>query len=262
MRIASTLFGTYLGLLVAVSTAAGQAPDWDPVVVAARGLAAGRESSWYDPDRDAIRDLSSLSPWEANESRLRHRQSDWASTPAALVPPQPARRAGWHAIGLWVGWTALAGILLLTSGAVVWALLSGDRVPESVESPARRSKTAGAVPAGEPLTEVERAVELDLLAKARQRQSAGEGGSAIVYLFYHQLLRLDQAAIIRYGKGKTNGQYLDESARYPPVHDTLAHTMRLFEEFFFGGRQPSGDQVQACFDRLSEVESFLERQPP
>ena len=56
----------------------------------------------------------------------------------------------------------------------------------------------------------------DLLAEARRNYNEGRYNEAIIYLFSHELVEVDNTAVVRMMKGKTNREYLAESSRGSP----------------------------------------------
>jgi Domain of unknown function (DUF4129) len=100
----------------------------------------------------------------------------------------------------------------------------------------------------------------DPWAEAQRRHLAGDKAGAIIYLFAHQLISLDRAGLIRLAPGWTGRQYV-RWLRDPVLVDSLAATLGLFEEIYYGHRLPSQgafDRVwgraQALEDRRSELE--------
>jgi hypothetical protein len=100
----------------------------------------------------------------------------------------------------------------------------------------------------------------DPWAEAQRRRLAGDMAGAIIYLFAHQLISLDRAGLIRLAPGWTGRQYV-RWLRDPVLVDSLAATLGLFEEIYYGHRLPSRgafEQVwhraQALEDRRDELE--------
>ncbi len=78
--------------------------------------------------------------------------------------------------------------------------------------------------------------------------------TAIVWLFSHVLVSLDQRDLIRLKKGKTNRQYLRELAGDRELSGYYADVMLPFEATFFGDKDLDRDQFVACWDRLEVFE--------
>ena len=104
--------------------------------------------------------------------------------------------------------------------------------------------------------------ETDLLAAARRCYESGDLARAIVFLFSHQLVQLDEHHLVRLAKGKTNRQYLREIRRKPSPGEQILplvqKTMLLFEGAFFGNHPPSPDQFESCWSALDEFHRLVE----
>jgi len=97
----------------------------------------------------------------------------------------------------------------------------------------------------------------DLLAEARRHFEAGNYNQAIVYLYSHQLIQLDQHAMIRLNKGKTNRQYLLELRRASSLRDILSRTVLAFEDAFFGRHVLDAQRFGACWADLDRFTTLL-----
>jgi len=87
----------------------------------------------------------------------------------------------------------------------------------------------------------------DLLGAADHYRRKQDYGKAIVYLFSHLLVQLDQRGAIRLSKGKTNRQYLRELGRHAPVWELTHRTMTAFEDAFFGNHTLDRTRFEACW---------------
>lgn len=101
----------------------------------------------------------------------------------------------------------------------------------------------------------------DLLAEARRHFEAGNYNEAIVYLYSHQLIQLDQHAMIRLNKGKTNRQYLLELRRATSLRDILSRTVLAFEDAFFGRHELDAQRFGACWSDLELFAAILADSP-
>jgi len=88
----------------------------------------------------------------------------------------------------------------------------------------------------------------DYLAAARELFQKGDYRNAIIHLYSHTLLTLDQRGLIRLRRGKTNRQYLGEVRRHQDVAKYLEACMISFEDAFFGNIDVTRNQIQPCFD--------------
>jgi hypothetical protein len=93
----------------------------------------------------------------------------------------------------------------------------------------------------------------DPWAEAQRRRLAGDHAGAIIYLFAHQLLSLDRAGLIRLAPGWTGRQYV-RWLRDPVLVDSFAATLGLFEEIYYGHRQPSQGAFEHVWGRAQALE--------
>ncbi len=76
-----------------------------------------------------------------------------------------------------------------------------------------------------------------LLSEAEKWMRLGDYSKAIVYLFSHILIELDEHRRIRLQRGKTNGMYLRELGRWPEWRGAIRKVVTAFERSFFGGHR-------------------------
>ena len=98
--------------------------------------------------------------------------------------------------------------------------------------------------------------DADPWAEAQRRRTAGDLAGAVVCLFAHQLLTLDQMGLIRLAPGRTGRHYL-QSLRDRELIDALGATLRLFEDVYYGRRSPTTQAFESVWSR---AQSFQERQ--
>ena len=100
-----------------------------------------------------------------------------------------------------------------------------------------------------------RTADADQWSEANRRRAAGDLAGAVVCLFAHQLLTLDQVGLIRLAPGRTGRHYV-QSLRDRELIDCLAATLRLFEDVYYGRRPPTAQ----AFDQVwSRAQLFQER---
>jgi hypothetical protein len=91
--------------------------------------------------------------------------------------------------------------------------------------------------------------------EARRRRAAGDFAGAIVCLFAHQLLSLDQLGLIRLGPGRTGRQYVSD-LRDRELRESAGATLHLFEDVYYGRQMPAPQ----AFERVwSRGQAFEER---
>ena len=95
----------------------------------------------------------------------------------------------------------------------------------------------------------------DFRAAADAAYQSGDLRKAIIYLYSHVLVTLDQNRLIRLRKGKTNRQYLRELQRHKGVSGYFQQVMLPFESVFFGDHEMDADQFQQCWSGLNGFHS-------
>lgn len=218
--------------LAAVMFSAARAQDDPQPIEAAREAFDDGRFPWYDSQTDSLRPMEIRQPPER----------------------KPRRFNLGGALNL-IGWTLL-GLLL---AVLVWLLIRFART--------QTARPPDAAPHSNPLLDAEQVDALpflaerrrdDLLGQARYHYQQGNYSEAIIYLFSYQLVQLDKSAVIRLAKGKTNRQYLRETARVAPLRAVLERTMLSFEGVFFGRRPLDRAGFEACWNRLDEFEQQLQ----
>lgn len=231
-------FATFalLGALAASVAHAAAPTDGDGQSIArGREAFAGGNFPWYDSQTDSLGAMEFYEPpdWNWNWDLSTFFQVLFWTVVAALV------------VALVVVGYRLARNREAEAAAATAAsrddLLNADQV-EALPFLARRSRG-------------------DLLAQARHYYEQGNYAEAIIYLFSYELVQLDKFAVIRLAKGKTNRQYLRETARNAPVKGLLERTMLAFEGVFFGCRDLDRAGFEACWNALGEFEQHLRDVP-
>ncbi len=223
--------------------------------------ALGSLLPWYDAERDE-QDVARVPAREADvDWALRHRRSAWGTTETPVAPaaqPGPSPREAWLQ---WVGWGTLALVLLLAASLLIWAYFQSEPLrQETADVELFDSPGAAGRLDQLPYRAVLQAV--DLAYEAEQRRRQGEWRGAVIYLFSHLLLTLDQARIVQLSLGKTNRDYLREAAAHAGAHRVLALVVPVFEAVYFGLRSPTATQVDACFEAVSELAALKISEAP
>lgn len=241
-----------LGLMLAAA-ALGQADD-DPV---ARGGDALRRGGfpWYEASADAV----AAPPAERARDDFSGRHSTWSGNATPPRPPKmPTFTTGPTGISVVsvVMWVLIALLLASLVAALTWAALRHRRIevlPTSWEKEVGRK-----IDRVEELPVPVDAAVGDLLEQARRHFEAGRFREAVICLFSHQLIQLDNRRLIELERGKTNRQYLRELRPRPGLRTRLQVTMVAFEDAFFGGRDVSREQVEECWRSQGELQRELE----
>src|SRR5262249_39682486 len=89
--------------------------------------------------------------------------------------------------------------------------------------------------------------------EALRRRAAGDLAGAIVCLFAHQLLSLDQLGLIRLGPGRTGRQYV-HGLRDRELVDSIGETLNLFEQVYYGNQVPAAPAFERAWSRAQKFE--------
>ncbi len=230
-----------------------------------RGERLGREAfsdhgemPWYDAQNDSVRfvppDESSPTPSNTpsqNGSPNRQPNNSGSSTGVSsggLV-------AG-GSIAAFFFWAIVVLVLVVFIVGLVWAFVKMERKEKkdenivSLDRPSREARV-------EKLPFQINTTTGDLLAAARKYFSEGDYENAIIHLYSHVLVTLDEKALIRLTRGKTNRQYLMEVQKHGSIADYLERCMLPFEEAFFGARDPGQSAVARCLNEFDQFKSQL-----
>jgi hypothetical protein len=230
------------------------APDSaDPAGVAGKVRAALRAGDypWYDANSGKVRALSSRKPRWTKElfdriERLGKRlQTALEGAGKFLSRFLPGRGPGLAASGdvlmATLLWVALAGLVVAL--VRLWyrrQQLASARSPDRVV-PGRGTLLAE-------LAGAEGQTNVDPWSEALRRRASGDLAGAVVYLFIHLLLALDQIGFIRLAPGMTGRQYVAGLADANLRH-SLGATLGLFEEVHYGHRRPGEAAFEAAWNQ-------------
>jgi hypothetical protein len=209
-----------------------------------------REGSypWYDPKTDRLRPV-----WNRRRAWLRSFR-DWLDRKFKSIdkvfsrPRDGSGKQGFE--GDVIGTALLVSLLvaLFITLVVLWA----------------RRESMGLLRAAEPdrlgtlpwLGELPHGIRPDCedpWAEAQRRRAAGDLGGAIICVFAHQLLSLDQLGLIRLGPGRTGRQYI-QLLQDHDLLDPVRSTLNLFEEVYYGRRSPTFVEFDAVWRRAQAFE--------
>jgi hypothetical protein len=151
------------------------------------------------------------------------------------------------------------GTILLLAALVAFfvciVMLWIYRETGALRSEAERARLGAAGRLGD-LPEGIRPEDSDPWAEAKRRRAAGDLAGAVVCLFAHQLLTLDQMGLIRLAPGRTGRHYL-QGLRDRELIDCVGATLRLFEDVYYGRRSPTAQAFESVW---SQAQLFQERQ--
>lgn len=97
----------------------------------------------------------------------------------------------------------------------------------------------------------------DFRQQAQTAYQAGDFRKALIFLFSHVLVTLDQEKLVRLKKGKTNRQYLRELSPSPPLVGYYGDVMIPFEQTFFGDYPITKDVFEQCWQGLNEFQDSV-----
>jgi hypothetical protein len=243
-------------VLAPCAMALGQEPLSDAQAVeAGRDALSGRTRyPYYDRQKDDVRQLNVEEPATDDAA---NRRSKWTGKSA----PSKSRTATLAPPGLGEGLQFLGlAALVVFIGIIAWLIARAFLKNEVVET-----KTSKVIETSRDVDKVQalpfqiRKPAGDFLAEAQRLYAEGNFSEAVIYLYSHLLVQLDQHHVIRLAKGKTNRQYVRETRSRPVLGEILGQTMIAFEDVFFGDHQLSREQFEACWQRLDEFHGQLEQ---
>jgi hypothetical protein len=203
------------------------------------------EYPWYDPDADQVRPV-----WPARLSWLK-----WLGDRLDRFLRAIGRffnRLGFGSMsagGIRSDWVAMYLVVTaLTTFFVTLAVLWFRREPGLASGAKDRLLGPGSGALLASLPEGLRSGLDDPWAEALRRREAGDLAGAVVYLFAHQLITLDQMGLIRLAPGWTGRHYV-RWLKDPVLVDSLRATLGLFEEVYYGRRLPSPDAFESVWSR-------------
>jgi hypothetical protein len=250
MAVAAALF------IILVTTArAEKLTDAEAVQAAKESLAGRTRFPFYDRQQDDVRRLNVEEPASAEAA---NRRSKWAGK-SATGKTRTTRGSAPAALGQglqFLGLTALVVFIGIIAYLIARAFLKNEVAETKVTKVVETSRDVDKVQA---LPFALRKPSGDFLSEAQRLYAAGNFSEAVIYLYSHLLVQLDQHHVIRLAKGKTNRQYLRETRSRPVLREILDRTMIAFEDVFFGHHELTREQFESCWQRLDEFHAELER---
>lgn len=218
---------------------------------------------WYDSASDSTRKVE-LTP--TKQDNFAPPQRDWVAKSKPPKTPPPARTApaapqgsGWISTLFSILGYTLFGVLIVV---ICYFAARSFLSREVLESSATKTKV---VDTKRQANQVEKLpVDLanatgNLLDMVRRLMAEGNYSAAIIYLYAHQLVCLDDAHYIRLAKGKTNRQYLRELRSDRPMARLVEQTIVLFEDAFFGKKTILADAFNTCWKQLPQFDSLVQQ---
>ena len=175
----------------------------------------------------------------------------------------PTRRMNWN-----FNWSGLdnwlAAILLLLVAAVVLILLIWIASKTEIGKKKSRSPKLDFEHNRELIRSLPFQLDVEIGDRRQLAERAYQQGDyrkAMIYLFSHSLIHLDQHDLLRLRRGKTNRQYLREVSRFQAVAAYLNTLIVPFEAVFFGNKALSREQFETVWNGLNSFEHQVQAIP-
>lgn len=253
------LFGLMLpGLMVAI------------VFVMFVASAAGQEKSdmpWFDAGTGKVKptgmqgrlattpsDRNSIPPYAEPKDTTKSNNGTTSTGGANFGGPVSGAEFGSVLSGVTWGLAVLGGLLIVC--LLIWAFLrmrSSDSQEEFLVPQRSLEESIKELP-----FELESDEQGDFRSLAYRLYQQGDLRKAMILLFSHVLVSLDQKGFVRLRKGKTNRQYLRELDPYQSLNGYFGQVMVRFEEAFFGDREIEQASFESCWNQLDAFQAGLE----
>ncbi len=217
---------------------------------------AKKKYPWYDAETDQVKRIEFR---QRPEARSKNREN---------IPLKPASPAGtgpnlnWNFGTGWMDifslfiWVVIGVIVATLVAVLIWAFLrmeSNREQNDDDETPGRSmSESIKQLPFDLETTTG------DFRQLAQAAYTNGDYRKAMIYLFSHVLVSLDQKGLVRLRKGKTNRQYLLELRPHRPLANYYQHVMVPFEATFFGDHELTKHEFESCWNELDGFQSGVE----
>jgi hypothetical protein len=207
-----------------------------------------KEYPWYDAETDSVKriDLGER-PGIASGER-----DSIPLQPVAKRAPRANPTNNFNGTGLFEGlslvaWFAIGGVIMAVLGLLIWGFLRMNHYALDDTSPLPRRSMAESIKQ----LPFDLATDTgDFRQAAKQAYEQNNFRNAIIFLFSHVLVSLDQKNLIRLRKGKTNRQYLIELRSHRPLADYYQRVMVPFEATFFGDHILERQDFENCWTHL------------
>ena len=213
---------------------------------------------WYDANSDGVKRMEL-------QDRPGIDSSDRGTVPLKPIKTdnaKPNNRGPMNGTGAFleglgvIAWILIGLVVAGIAAGLFWAFLrmSGDKSETENQLPKRSM--------AESIKQLPFDFEVqsgDFRLAAQKAADANDYRNAIVFLFSHVLVSLDQKNLIRLRKGKTNRQYLSELRGLRPLSDFYQRVMVPFESTFFGDHELGEQEFESCWGRLDQFQKDVEQ---
>ena len=189
-----------------------------------------------------------------------------SSAARKIVPlraaPTPSVRRNWNFnwLGLdnWLAAILLALVVGLILVLLIW-IVSKTEIGKNNQLPeldyARNRESIRSLP-------FQLDVEIgDCRQLAERAYQQGDYRKAMIYLFSHTLIYLDERELLRLRRGKTNRQYLREVSQFQTVAAYLNALIGPFESVFFGKKDLTREHFEMVWNGLNSFELQVQAIP-
>lgn len=196
-----------------------------------------RDSRWLKGP-DTSRGKSRSTPWRSNFS--------WQGSIVQTI-------VFWGLLAVLIGMLFFIVLMIFRSSDSSFGgqAFSGDRP--------NRGRTRSLEASMEQLPEAVRGQAIDLRSQAWQSFRQSDLQRAMICLFGHQLLLLDQHALLRLERGKTNRAYLQELAGNPAAEQVLRQTVRWFDASYFGYHPVTAERFGELWRENERLEAWVQK---
>ena len=249
------------------SSAAGSSPFDSPVKQSLSN------TPWYDAEAGRVRPIQ-LKPRDDDSA---HRDSRWLPKPKKIKQSNSqsnnaATGTGGNGsnqglfgtsftLGNVLGWILLIVIVMALAGGAVYAIsraemaMSGAGKAGSAGSGSNHQTDEQLLERIKHLPPELRRTDVDLRSECERLMGEGQFDQAIILLFGHQLLLLDQHGLLRLSRGKTNNRYVRETRMKDSRCATwLRQTADAFEHSYFGRHEIPSEIFQRLWTQNESME--------
>ena len=220
--------------------------DLESGEISPRGL--GEREAAVTRDRDSI-------PEAVIKKKKKKKTAPGTAGAAGAASTAPS--AGLEFMGTVFVWTAVGALIGLLIGLLVWVIMNSRIEMELGSDDISRPDRSIAESIRHLPFEMDVA-KGDFRQQAQAAYQSGNFRMALIYLFSHVLVTLDQAKLVRLKKGKTNRQYLRELSDSPPLASYYGDVMVPFEQTFFGDYPVTKDVFDNCWRGLDDFQSTVQ----
>jgi len=229
----------------------------DPANVdSAKDVLSSRNFPWYDSEADGIRPIT-FPPRPPAAAGDRDQIPD--APPQTPSAANPFSRGGTRAAA--TGFSAIAwiGLVLIIAALIALLLWAFFRLESQSRTSSEKTNRRSLADSIKHLPFSVDQPNGDLLSAARTAYQSGDYRNAIIYLYSHLLVSLDEHDLIRLQRGRTNRQYLRDLKVHPSVSRYFDSVMQPFEAVFFGDHTLSKSEFETPWNQLDTFLAEVEQ---